>query len=82
MAANEKYGTLGLFYGGGFHQLGIQCLGVLAIAVYTVAAMSIVFCLIRKFHGLRVTPEEEMLGLDSTEHGLENAYADFLSKGN
>lgn len=82
LAANEKYGTLGLFYGGGFHQLGIQCLGVLAIAVYTVAAMSIVFCLIRKFHGLRVTPEEEMLGLDSTEHGLENAYADFLSKGN
>lgn len=82
LAANEKYGTLGLFYGGGFHQLGIQCLGVLAIAVYTVAAMSIVFCLIRKFHELRVTPEEEMLGLDSTEHGLENAYADFLSKGN
>lgn len=82
LAANEKYGTLGLFYGGGFHQLGIQCLGVLAIAVYTVAAMSIVFCLIRKFHGLRVTPEEEILGLDSTEHGLENAYADFLSKGN
>ena len=82
LAANEKLGGLGLFYGGGLHQLGVQLLGVVSIASYTVVVMTIVFTIIKKVHGLRVTPEEEILGLDQTEHGLESAYADFLSKGN
>ena len=67
----------GLFYGGGFRLLGIQALGVAAILSYTVVLMTIVFLLIRKFHGLRVSEEEEIGGLDSYEHGLESAYAGF-----
>ena len=68
----------GLFYGGGFRQLGIQCLGVLAIGVYTAVVMSVVFLIIKATHGLRVSAEEEIAGLDSTEHGLPSAYADFM----
>ena len=68
----------GLFYGGGFQLLGIQALGVGAIALYTVILMTAVFFIIKKTHGLRVTAEEEIAGLDSTEHGLPNAYADFV----
>lgn len=68
----------GLLYGGGFHQLGIQCLGVLAIAAYTAVVMTIVFLVIRATNGLRVSAEEEISGLDSTEHGLPSAYADFM----
>ena len=77
-AANEKYGSLGLFYGGGFHQLGVQLLGFVAIASYTAVCMTIVFAIIKKTIGLRVTAEEEVEGLDINEHGLANAYADFL----
>ncbi|MFI3205884.1 MAG: ammonium transporter [Clostridia bacterium] len=68
----------GLFYGGGADLLGIQCIGILAIIAWTAVIMTIVFALIKKFHGLRVTPEEELLGLDSTEHGLASSYADFM----
>ena len=68
----------GLLYGGGFHQLGVQCLGVVAIAAYTVVTMTIVFNIIRAANGLRVSAEEEISGLDSTEHGLPSAYADFM----
>ncbi len=67
----------GLFYGGGFKQLGIQALGVVSILAYTTVMMLITFTLIKKFHGLRVTPEEEISGLDSVEHGLASAYAGF-----
>ncbi|MGN1479210.1 MAG: ammonium transporter [Acutalibacteraceae bacterium] len=67
----------GLFYGGGFRQLGVQALGVVAILVYTTVLMVITFTLIKKFHGLRVAPEEEISGLDSVEHGLASAYAGF-----
>ena len=77
-ACNETYGTRGLFYGGGFHQLGIQCLGVVTIGTYTVLCMILVFHLIRETIGLRASAEEEIEGLDVTEHGLTNAYADFL----
>ncbi len=77
-ASNEKYGSLGLFYGGGFHQLGIQLLGLVCIAVYTAVCMTIVFLIIKKTVGLRVSPAEEVEGLDINEHGLANAYADFL----
>lgn len=78
-SAGEK--MLGLFYGGGFKLLGIQCVGMLATAAWTVVTMTIAFFVIKKTVGLRVTEEEEILGLDSTEHGLETAYAGFLTYG-
>lgn len=68
----------GLFYGGGFKQLGIQLLGFVAVAPWAVITMIIVFALIKKTNGLRVTAEEEIKGLDSTEHNLPSAYADFV----
>ena len=72
---------LGLFYGGGFKLLGIQLLGMLATAIWTAITITITFLLIKKIFGLRVTPEEEIVGLDATEHGLETAYAGFLTYG-
>ncbi|MCL2029683.1 MAG: ammonium transporter [Deltaproteobacteria bacterium] len=72
----------GLFYGGGMGLLGVQALGVLAIAVWTTVAMGITFFLIKKLHGLRAPMEDEILGLDSTEHGLASSYADFLPAAN
>ncbi len=74
--ANQIAGA-GLFYGGGFHQLGLQALGVLATAAWTACAITVTFLVIRAIFGLRVTEEEEILGLDRTEHGLPSAYADF-----
>ncbi|MGN0533367.1 MAG: ammonium transporter [Eubacterium sp.] len=71
----------GLFYGGGFKQLGIQCVGFLAVAAWTTVTMLIVFFAIKKFHGLRVSKEEEIKGLDATEHNLPSAYADFMPAG-
>ena len=72
-----KEDSLGLFYGGGFRQLGIQALGVVCVAAWTVLTMLLVFTLIKKTIGLRVTREEEIDGLDRHEHGLISAYADF-----
>ena len=74
-------GVTGLFYGGGFTQLGIQALGVVAIIGWTVVCMSIVFFVLKKTIGLRVSKDEEMKGLDVTEHGLISAYADFMPIG-
>ncbi len=74
-------GITGLFYGGGFDQLGIQALGLAAILGWTIVCMSIVFFVLKKTVGLRVTKEEEMKGLDVTEHGLVSAYADFMPIG-
>ena len=68
----------GLFYGGGFRQFGIQLLGVVAIAAYTVITMTVVFKIIKATNGLRTDAEEEISGLDATEHGLPSAYADFM----
>lgn len=62
--------TKGLFYGGGFRQLGIQTLGVVVILAWTVVVMTIVFYVIKKTVGLRVSEKEELEGLDSTEHAL------------
>ncbi|MBP3234623.1 MAG: ammonium transporter [Eubacterium sp.] len=67
----------GLFYGGGFHQLGLQLLGFAAVAAWTVVTMIIVFSIIKAIFGLRVSEEEEIEGLDSTEHGLASAYSGF-----
>lgn len=71
-------GLKGLFYTGSFKQLGIQALGVVAVATYTTVFMLITFVLIKKFHGLRATEEEELVGLDRMEHGLPSSYADFM----
>ncbi|MCL2019612.1 MAG: ammonium transporter [Oscillospiraceae bacterium] len=68
----------GLFYGGGAGLLGVQALGVIAIAAWTAVTMGIVFIVIKKTVGLRASAEDEIMGLDSTEHGLTSSYADFL----
>ena len=67
----------GLFYGGGFDQLGLQLLGMGATALWTVVMISIAFFAIKKTVGLRVTEEEEIEGLDIKEHGLTSAYSGF-----
>ncbi len=68
----------GLFYGGGFGLLGKQALGVLTVGAWTAVTMTIVFIIIKKTIGLRVTRHEEVVGLDVTEHGLASSYADFI----
>ncbi len=67
----------GVFYGGGFHFLGVQALGVLSVAAYVAVIISAVFFIIKKTIGLRVSADEEITGLDVTEHGLLTAYAGF-----
>ena len=67
----------GLFYGGGFKLLGIQLLGFLAVAAWTAVTITITFLVIKAIVGLRVSEEEEIVGLDSCEHGLTSAYAGF-----
>ena len=71
-------GLKGLFYTGEFRQLGLQLLGFAAVAAYAAVMMVITFTIIKKTNGLRTTPEEEILGLDITEHGLPSAYPDFM----
>ena len=67
----------GLFYGGGFNFLLIQILGVLSVIAWVVVVMTIIFFVIKKTIGLRVSAEEEIAGLDIKEHGLTSAYEDF-----
>ena len=69
--------VVGLFYGGGFHQLGIQLLGFVTVAAWAAICITITFVVIKATIGLRVTEEEEILGLDIKEHGLPSAYAGF-----
>ncbi len=75
---SKDEGTLGLLYGGGFTQLGKQALGILCIGVYTAVFMTIIFFVIKKTIGLRASRDEEVKGLDLTEHGLSSSYADFM----
>jgi len=67
----------GLFYGGGIHMFAIQCLGVLATAAWAAVMITVVFQILKHTVGLRVPREEELEGLDITEHGLPSAYAGF-----
>ena len=67
----------GLFYGGGFKLLGTQLTGLVTVFAWTAVTMFIAFKIIDKTIGLRVTEEEEIVGLDSKEHGLSSAYAGF-----
>ncbi|MBR5044100.1 MAG: ammonium transporter, partial [Clostridia bacterium] len=71
-------GLRGLFYTGSFRLLGVQALGIVAILAWTAALMTLTFFVIKKTVGLRVSAEEEIKGLDKTEHGLPSAYADFV----
>ncbi len=68
----------GLFYGGGFAQLGVQALGIVAVLAWTGVMISLTFLIIKKTIGLRVSRHEEIVGLDATEHGLPSSYADFI----
>ena len=67
----------GLFYGHGIHFFLIQCLGVFATALWTIVMITIVFQILMHTVGLRVSAEEELKGLDITEHGLPSAYGGF-----
>ena len=69
--------VVGLFYGGGFRQLGLQLLGFVSVAAWTAVTITIAFLIIKATVGLRVSEEEEFVGLDSCEHGLPSAYAGF-----
>ena len=75
--ANQIVGE-GLFYGGGFKLLGTQVLGVLATAAFTAVTITLTFLAIKKIFGLRVSREEEIVGLDPTEHGLPSAYGGMI----
>lgn len=72
---NDSY--TGLFYGGGFHLFGLQLLGFVSVAAWTAVTITITFLIIKATIGLRVTEEEEIVGLDPTEHGLASAYSGF-----
>lgn len=72
---NETF--TGLFYGGGFELLGIQCLGILSVGAWAAVTITITFFVIKATVGLRASEEEEIIGLDATEHGLPSAYAGF-----
>ena len=77
--ANASGETLkGLFYGGGFELLGLQLLGFGSVALWTAVTITVTFLVIKKIIGLRVTAQEETVGLDLEEHGLASAYADFM----
>ena len=65
----------GVFYGGGFKFFGVQCIGVLATIAWTAVVITVVFFLIKKTIGLRADAEDEIMGLDRSEHGLPTAYA-------
>ncbi len=68
----------GLFYGGGFKLLGIQAIGVVSVAAWVTVTMLILFAILKKTVGLRVSATEEIRGLDVEEHGLISSYADFM----
>ncbi len=67
----------GLFYGGGFGQLGKQLGGMSVTILWTVVTITVVFLVLKKTIGLRVSAEEEIIGLDKLEHGLDSSYAGF-----
>ena len=72
--------TDGLFYGGGVRHLGVQLLGIGCILAWTAVLMTIIFAVLKKTTGLRVSAQEEMEGLDAAEHGLESGYPDFVPR--
>ena len=84
--ANGMWGTIatglfstseGLLYGHGFRFFGVQVLGVICVAAWVLVSMTVIFTIIKKTIGLRVTEKEEIDGLDIHEHGLTSAYSGF-----
>jgi ammonium transporter, Amt family len=76
-------GQPGLFYGGGFTQLGVQFMGVAVSAIYAFAVSFVILLIAKKvMNGLRVSEEEEIMGLDVSEHGSYGYPEVFLSKDN
>lgn len=68
----------GLFYGGGFRLLGVELLGIISVGAFVFIASGIVWLILKKTMGIRVSPEEEIAGLDIGEHG-NHAYPDFVT---
>ena len=78
-AGNVLSQQLGLFYGGGFNMLGVQLLGIVCIAAWTIVCMVALFQILKHTCGVRASRIEEIEGLDKHEHGLPSAYADFVA---
>ncbi len=72
----------GVLYGGGVHFLLIQCLGVISVIAWVAVTMTIIFQIIKHTIGLRVSEEEEIVGLDIMEHAVESSYAGFATFDN
>lgn len=72
----------GIFYGGGLHFFSVQLLGVVSVIAWVAITMTIIFTIIKNTVGLRVSEEEEIVGLDIKEHGLTSSYADFMPINN
>jgi len=70
LAGRLQTGSGGLFYGGGFHQLGIQALGLLAVGAFTFTLSFLILLLFKLTVGIRTEPEVEQMGLDVSEHGM------------
>ena len=75
---NAPAGLRGLFYTGEFRQLGLQLLGFVSVAAWAAVTMTIFFLILKKADFLRADPADELAGLDTSEHGLPSAYADFM----
>jgi Amt family ammonium transporter len=70
LAENLATGKAGLLYGGGFHQLGVQLLGLVAVGAFTFTASFLVLGAMKATVGIRTEPEVEAMGLDVSEHGM------------
>ena len=79
LAEKVGVGGAGLFYGGGFHQLGIQALGLIGSMAYVFIVAFLILSILKVTIGLRVTEEEEVVGLDLSEHG-GYGYPELLQK--
>ena len=62
----------GLFYGGGFHLLGVQALGLFTVSIWAFGATFIVFKVLKAIFGIRVSLEDEVEGMDTSEHGMRS----------
>jgi Amt family ammonium transporter len=70
LAESLATGSPGLFYGGGFHQLGVQALGLVTVGIFTFGASFLVLFVMKVTVGIRAEPETETAGLDVSEHGM------------
>lgn len=68
----------GVIYTGRFNFLGVQLIGVLSVAVYGLAAMTLLFVILKHTVGIRVSEKAEIMGLDRSEHGWQGIVTDDL----